>query len=79
MKSAFPAKFSWDVRRIFTPRSTRSWAGPRRIVAPICDLMSSPTMGSFASVNFRTYASSLEMNSGMQLMNPHPASRAQSA
>src|SRR5665213_642158 len=41
-----PPTFSWEVRRMRTPRSSNRRASVRcTIVAPTCDLLSSPTIG----------------------------------
>ena len=45
------------------------------IVAPTCDLMSSPMIGRFFCANRFCQYGSRPMNTGMQLMNAHPASR----
>ena len=49
------------------------------IVAPTWLLMSSPTIGTPASPNFRAHSGSEAMNTGMQLTNPTPASIAHCA
>ena len=60
-----------------TPRSRNSRASVRcTIVAPTCDLMSSPMIGRPAfSKRFCQYASRA-MNTGMQLTKPQPAASA---
>ena len=74
MKSMLPPKFSWYVRLRSTPRSSNSFVRMRcTIVAPTCDLMSSPTMGSPASANRLAHSGSLAMNTGMQFTNPASA------
>ena len=45
------------------------------IVAPTWLLMSSPTIGTPASVNFFAHTGSLAMNTGIAFTNPTPASR----
>src|SRR5215469_12383070 len=71
-----PPTFSWLVRSIFTPRSWNSRASERwTIVAPTCDLMSSPTIGRPAFLKRLFQYCSRAMNTGMQFTNPQPASR----
>src|SRR5207253_2824566 len=75
-KSVLPPKLSWYVRSRRTPRSMKSRVSTRCvIVAPTCDLMSSPMIGRFfAAKRFCQYGSRA-MKTGMQLMNAQPASR----
>ncbi len=75
-KSVLPPKFSWYVRSMRTPRSTNRFASTRCvIVAPTCDLMSSPITGRpFFSKRCCQYFSRA-MNTGMQFTNAQPASR----
>ncbi len=76
MKSMFPPKFSWYVWSIVVPRSSNRRASVRcTMVAPTCDLMSSPTIGTPASVNLAAHSGSEAMNTGMALTNATPASR----
>ena len=76
MKSMFPPKFSWYVWSIVVPRSSKRRARVRwTIVAPTCDLMSSPTIGTPASVNLAAHSGSEAMNTGMALTKATPASR----
>jgi hypothetical protein len=46
------------------------------MVAPTCDLMSSPTIGRRAAVNLSAHSLVPAMNTGRQLTKPTPASRA---
>src|SRR4026207_332637 len=70
-----PPTFSCDVRIIFTPRSPNRRASWRcTMVAPTCDLMSSPTIGRPAFLKRLPQYSSLAMKTGMQLTKPQPAS-----
>jgi len=60
-----------------TPRSSKRRASTRWVmVAPICDLTSSPMMGRPASVNFRAHCGSEAMKTGRQLTKAQPASMA---
>ena len=43
------------------------------MVAPTCDLMSSPMIGTPASVNFAAHTGSEAMNTGRALTNATPA------
>jgi putative N-acetylmannosamine-6-phosphate epimerase len=45
------------------------------MVAPTCDLMSSPTIGTPASVNFCAHSGSDAMKTGSALTKATPASR----
>ena len=68
MKSMLPPKFSWYVRSIATPRSSNRRASMRCVmVAPTWLLMSSPTIGTPASVNFAPTRGRCAMNTGMAL------------
>ena len=49
------------------------------MVAPTWLLMSSPTMGTLASVNFWAHSGFEAMNTGMAFTKPTPASRQQVA
>src|ERR1041385_6707939 len=70
-KSVLPPKLSWYVRSSLTPRSRNRRVSTRwRIVAPTCDLMSSPMMGRFLSRNRFCQYGSRAMKTGMQLTNP---------
>src|SRR5436309_3205089 len=71
-----PPTLSCDVWTIFTPRSPKRRASWRwTMVAPTCDLMSSPTIGRFAFLKRLDQYSSRAMNTGMQFTKPQPASR----
>ena len=70
MKSMLPPKFSWYVWSIAMPRSSNRRASMRcTMVAPTWLLMSSPTIGTPASVNFCAHSGSLAMNTGMAFTN----------
>ncbi|CFR73058.1 Uncharacterised protein [Mycobacterium tuberculosis] len=74
-KSMLPPTLSCMVRSSCTPRSSNSLASTRWvIVAPTWLLMSSPTMGTLASVNFLAHTGSEAMNTGSALTNATPAS-----
>ncbi len=76
LKSMLPPKLSWYVRSSSTPRSSNSLAMTRCVmVAPTCDLMSSPTIGTPASVNFCAHSGSDAMKTGSALTKATPASR----
>ena len=65
------------MRSSSTPRSSNSLAITRWVmVAPTWDLMSSPTIGRPASVNFWAQTGSEAMNTGSALTNATPASMA---
>src|SRR3954464_282032 len=71
-----PPTLSCDVRASLTPRSPNRRASERwTIVAPTCDLMSSPTIGRFALRKRLFQYSSRAMKTGMQFTKPQPASR----
>ncbi len=75
MKSMLPPKLSWYVRSSSTPRSSKNFAS-RAVDDGGTDLhlMSSPTIGNPASVNFFAHTGSDAMNTGSALTNAHPAS-----
>src|SRR5213075_809497 len=74
-KSELPPTFSCIVRSRCTPRSRKSEVSTRCvIVAPTCDLMSSPMIGSPRSAKRFCQYGSDAINTGMQLMNAQPAS-----
>ena len=76
LKSMLPPKLSWYVWSIARPRSSNRRASMRCvIVAPTWLLMSSPTIGTPASVNFCAHSGLLAMNTGMAFTKPTPASR----
>ncbi len=75
LKSMLPPKLSWYVRSSSTPRSSKSLAMTRCvIVAPTWDLMSSPMIGTPASVNFFAQTGSEAMKTGSALTKATPAS-----
>ena len=75
-KSMLPPTLSCDVWTIFTPRSPNRRASERwTIVAPTCDLMSSPTIGRPFFLKRLPQYSSRAMKTGMQFTKPQPASR----
>ena len=76
LKSMLPPKLSWYVRSSSTPRSSKRRVRMRwTIVAPTWLLMSSPTIGTPASVKRCAHAGSLAMNTGIAFTKPTPASR----
>lgn len=63
------------MRSRVTPRSWNSLAITRWVmVAPIWDLMSSPTIGTPAAVNFSAHSGVPAMNTGRAFTNATPAS-----
>ena len=79
-KSELPPTFSCIVRSRCTPRSRKRLVRTRcEIVAPTCDLMSSPMIGTPASSKRCCQYGSRAMNTGMQLTIATPASRICSA
>ncbi len=77
LKSMLPPTLSCMVRSSWTPRSSNNFAITRWVmVAPTCDLMSSPTIGTPACSNFAAHSGSDAMKTGMALTNATPASRA---
>ena len=80
MKSMLPPTLSCMVRCNSTPRSSNSLASTRWvIVAPTWDLMSSPTIGTPASVNFCAHSGVPAMKTGSALTNATLASMAHCA
>ena len=68
------------MRSSSTPRSSNSLASTRCvIVAPTWDLMSSPTIGTPASVNLAAHTGSEAMNTGSAFTNATLASMAHCA
>src|SRR5215471_17723559 len=75
-KSELPPTFSCIVRSRWTPRSPKSVVSTRCvIVAPTCDLMSSPMIGTPASWKRRCQYASRAMKTGMQFTMAAPARR----
>ncbi len=80
LKSMLPPTLSWLVRSRITPRSSNSFASTRCVmVAPTWDLMSSPTIGTPASVNFSAHSGVPAMNTGRALTKATLASMAHCA
>ena len=68
------------MRSSSTPRSSNSLASTRWVmVAPTWDLMSSPMIGTPASVNLRAHSGSEAMKTGSALTKATPASSAHCA
>ena len=79
-KSELPPTFSCIVRSRWTPRSRKSVVSTRCvIVAPTCDLMSSPMIGTPACSKRRCQYGSRAMKTGMQFTIAQPALRICSA
>ena len=77
LKSMLPPTFSCIVRSRTTPRSSKSFAITRCVmVAPTCDLMSSPTIGTPASVNLSAHSLVPAMKTGRALTKATLASMA---
>ncbi len=77
LKSMLPPTFSCMVRSSTTPRSSNSFASTRCVmVAPTCDLMSSPTIGTPASVNLSAHSLVPAMKTGRALTKATLASMA---
>ena len=75
LKSLLPPTLSWEVLSSTKPRSSNSLASTRCvIVAPTCDLMSSPTIGTPAARNFSAHSGVPAMKTGSALTNATPAS-----
>ncbi len=71
-----PPTLSWEVRSRRTPRSRMSRVSTRwTMVAPTCDLMSSPMIGRPFSWKRSCQYCSRAMKTGMQLTRPQPASK----
>ena len=72
-KSVLPPVLSWYMRSSWMPRSAKSLASMRwTMVAPSCDLMSSPTTGMRRRANSSAHCGSETMKAGMQLMKRDP-------
>ncbi len=75
-KSELPPKLSWNVRSTLTPRSRKMPISTRCvIVAPTCDLMSSPMIGTPAFLKRSLQYFSRPMKTGMQFTIAQPALR----